>query len=169
MLTIKKLIKADLDANLLEQELLNIKKMMKKVGNPQWDECYPLVQDFEMDISNGVLYGFYENNKLIGLCALTTNYEEHYYQNEHSFKYYKPTDDIIYIHRVLKYNFAQKYTGTDLLKLIIKEFLKNHDAIQIDTNQENIPMNRAIIKSGFNKSGTFQLEHNKCWNTYEIY
>ncbi len=156
------------DSKKLEEELLKSKAAMKAMNNTQWDEAYPLVSDFQQDINEQQLYGFYENQELIGLCALTTKYEAHYYNQKHNFKYRKATDEIIYVHRIIKYQNAKKFRGTDFLNLIIDEF-SEVDAIQIDTNESNIPMQKAIEKAGFIKRGIFQrkISGYNTWYTYE--
>ncbi len=168
MIEVKQLI--NIDEQMLEQQLITAKKTMKASENPQWDENYPLVSDFVADISKQQLYGFFNDNILIGICALTTDYEAHYYQENDQFKFSKKTDNILYIHRILKFTNAGKIKGTDFLNIILKNF-NMYQAIQVDTNQKNIPMQRAIEKAGFIKRGIFKRIINNqevVWNTYEF-
>ncbi len=144
--------------------------VMNASGNFQWSTNYPHVSDFQKDIDNGNLYGIFLNEELLALVALTTNYEKHYYDEDHTFKFSNEQDNILYIHRMVKLtnhriaNFGQK-----MLKCICENLQNQYDAIQVDTNQKNIPMMRAIESAGFIKTGEFYRSEfiSPNWNCYE--
>ncbi len=165
-----KLIK-QLDEQLLANSITDNVKKMNAQGNYQWSDNYPKVNNFLNDIKLEQLYGFYENDCLVGLAALTENYEEHYYFEENDFQYSERTNKILYIHRMirLKGNGFTKI-GQKMLKSIIENQVHNYDAIQVDTNTKNIAMNRAIEKVGFKLVGSFTRKEciSPKWNCYEF-
>ncbi len=161
----------EIDLDVLKSSLVQQKEMMHKMNNYQWSDNYPLLKDFQNDIDNQVLYGFYSEDVLIGIAALTENYESHYYELENNFEFSKEEDHILYIHRLIKLN-SHGFTniGPKMLKSIIEKMISNYDAIQIDTNEANIPMQKSIERAGFTKVGYFIRKGaiNPKWHCYEI-
>ncbi len=146
----------EIDEKRLSQTLKAAKIKMNNSGNFQWYNDYPNVENFLNDIKNGVLYGFFNDEQLIGVVALTTDYEKHYYITKNKFRFKQESDNILYIHRLVRLaGVKEKALGEKFLKLIQKNFQQNYSAIQIDTNKMNIPMQKAILKSDFKQVGSF--------------
>ncbi len=55
-----------------------IKKEMKKENNPQWNDSYPLENDFMNDIKQNALYIIEENNKIRAFASITEDLEDDY-------------------------------------------------------------------------------------------
>lgn len=165
------LIKLDkIDEKRLAFSLQEIKKVMNESGNFQWTKEYPNVCDFITDIKNNELYGFFKQENLFGVVALTTGYENHYYVEDNSFKFKKASDNILYIHRLLKFSDVnQSGLGKVFLTSIQCQFGQKYDAIQIDTNIKNIPMQKAIEVSNFIEVGSFTRKNYESpqWKCYE--
>ena len=53
-------------------------KTMEAQGIHQWDEVYPSREDFVHDIINGILYTVTENNRLIAIYVISTEYDPQY-------------------------------------------------------------------------------------------
>ena len=53
-------------------------KRMEAQGIHQWDEVYPSREDFVHDIINGILYTVTENNRLIAIYVISTEYDPQY-------------------------------------------------------------------------------------------
>lgn len=162
---------AKLPTKRLEESLKRHVQIMNQAGNFQWDSTYPKAVNYQQDIDKQQLYGLYDDEKLLGLFALTTKLEEHYYEEKHNFKFFQKNDKILYIHRIIKLSTEPtKGFGKTMLSLIIDMFIDKFDAIQIDTNAKNIPMQKAIEQAGFTQKGTFIRKEKSSpnWKSYEI-
>lgn len=51
---------------------------MEKQGIHQWDKLYPTMEDFAKDITSGTLYTVTEENRLIAVYTISTEYDPEY-------------------------------------------------------------------------------------------
>ena len=59
-------------------KIINDAKSLLKRNSLQWQQGYPNLETMTNDINNHHLYGYYKENKLIGIIALIINQDENY-------------------------------------------------------------------------------------------
>ncbi|SOC40857.1 GNAT family N-acetyltransferase [Ureibacillus acetophenoni] len=137
---------------------------MSTSENRQWDETYPLADDFLQDIHTNSLYVFEEDAQLKGFISINKEYPEEY--NELNWK----ADDFLVIHR-LAVNAANRKEGIATKLMQFAEQLAREREIKFlksDTSELNEGMNRLFNKLQYVKVGQVRLgDKDFKFNCYE--
>lgn len=154
----------------IEKVLPAIVKTMQAMDNPQWSELYPTTSDFKDDIDKEYLYYFVEDDNIIGVAALVCEYDAWFYEGIHQNQIVPKNDEVLYVHRIFIFpEFTGKRFGEKIYQCIIN-YAKavEKSAVQVDTHENNIPMNKTLRNSGFAYTGSHGREGRRgLWNMYE--
>ena len=131
----------------------NAKRFMRENGNPnQWNSGTPNVQTAKEDMERGVGYVVEENNQIIATFMFSLEGEPTYA------KIYDGAwlNDAPYgvIHRI-----AVAEQGKGIIGFCIEECFSKCKNLRIDTHRDNLPMQRALQKRGFQYCGIIYLEN----------
>lgn len=134
------------------------RKIMQAGGNFQWDDNYPLQNDFERDISGGTLYIADENGVAVGLICINSD-EPREYSNAS----WQGVEPVLVIHRMaVSPDFRGRGIAGELLGFAEQ---LSHDmgaqSLRTDTFSGNIPMNTLFLKHEFRKTGVIELKGKK--------
>lgn len=124
---------------------------MHKAGNPnQWNEGKPNEETAREDMEKGVGYVVEENGEVIAVFMFSTEPDPTYA------KIYEGAwlSDEPYgvIHRI-----AVAKQGQGIIGYCIDECFAKCKNLRIDTHRDNLPMQRALIKRGFEYCGIIYL------------
>ena len=146
------------DLNGIESIVHEVVRAMNEAGNFQWDEAYPLREDFAKDVSNEELWVASEyvdgTDKILGFAALT---------EEQSIEYKDVGWDItipaLVMHRTAVAPHSQ---GKGVCGLLFKmqdelSVQRGYNLCRVDTNSDNVAMQAAIVKAGYDYSGDCRL------------
>lgn len=130
------------------------KSIMHAQGNVQWNEKYPLREDFERDILRASLYIIEENSAVAGFVCLDFDEPEEY----KSADWQKPGPALV-LHRMAVDTKARGLgIGGKLLAFAqAKAAELGAVSIRTDTFSGNIPMNSLFVKHGFHMAGAVEL------------
>ena len=128
------------------------RRYMRENGNMlQWNDGYPDKSVVLTDINNGHSYVVYDDNNDI-LCVFAFIPGPDITYN----KIYNgqwPDDKPYYvIHRI-----AVRAHRKGVASFVYNECLKTCPVIRIDTHRDNIPMQKSLLKNGFNYCGIIHL------------
>lgn len=137
------------------------RELLKEQGNGQWQDGYPNREDLLKDIRNGRLFALIDqDNKVIGVCALTYREEEYHHLYEGEW-----ISDLPYMvmHRAaLKKEYRGKGHGKMLFALFEAQAKKEgFHSLRIDTHEGNAIMCHLIESFGFKYCGKVILTPNK--------
>ncbi|MGL4663173.1 MAG: GNAT family N-acetyltransferase [Culicoidibacterales bacterium] len=154
----------------IEFALPNVVSMMQAMNNPQWSLSYPRVHDFKQDIEDEHLFCFIENDEVVGVAALILEPDLWFYELEHNNQIMPIDDEVMYVHRIFVFpQFSGNQYGKNIYACII-DYAKSagHLAVQVDTHENNIPMNKTLLRSGFTYTGSRGRDNREgLWNMYE--
>ena len=126
---------------------------MASNGNrDQWSSGHPNADEVILDIADGTGHVCEENGEIIAVFFFKKGEDPTYkkiYGGE-----WKSTDEYAVIHRV-----AVKYNGRGIVNKIYEYCYSMHPHLRIDTHRDNIPMQRSLIKNGFEYCGIIYLEN----------
>ena len=148
---IRKAIKEDLPK--IAQIYAQAKKFMRENGNPtQWKGDYPNEFDAEEDIKKGIGYVCVDGQEVVGVFAFIPGVDPtyvHIYDGEW-------LDDKPYsvIHRI-----AVSAQGNGVAGFCFQECFARCKNLKIDTHEDNLPMQKALLKNGFQYCGIIYLEN----------
>ena len=131
----------------------NAKRFMCKSGNPnQWNSGTPNIETARADMENGVGYVAEEDGKVVAVFMFSLDGEPTYakiYDGE-----WLSNEPYGVIHRI-----AVAEQGKGIIGYCIDEcFMKCHN-LRIDTHRDNLPMQHALLKRGFQYCGIIYLEN----------
>ena len=124
---------------------------MRKSGNMnQWTEDHRPNKESIIDkINNDSFYEIVEDDKIIGVFALIEGIDETYNIIEGNWLNDEP---YVTIHMVAKIN------GVKGIFKLIADFAKSKSKnVRIDTHEDNIPMQKAILENGFIYCGIIHI------------
>ena len=131
----------------------NAKRFMRESGNPtQWDDGKPNIDTAREDMESGVGYVAEENGEILAVFMFNIGNDVTYdkiYNGE-----WKNAEPYAVIHRI-----AVKEQGRGLIGYCIDECFKTFPNLKIDTHRNNIPMQKALLKRGFEYCGIIYLEN----------
>ena len=129
------------------------KNFMHTNGNPnQWNGAYPERETLENDVDKGNLYAMFdEKERIYGVFALIGGEDKTYKYIEGKWKSNTPYGTI---HRI-----ACDGTVKNVLKECCDFAEKNYNHLRVDTHKDNIPMQKAVKKNGFEYAGIIYLEN----------
>lgn len=141
------------DIPLMQVVFAIARRFMAETGNPnQWAENYPSIEQLTYDINSGDSYVCLKEGKIVATFVLRGGND--------------PTYDVIYdgawkndypyatIHRI-----ASNGEVKGIFRIVMEYALQQYDTIRIDTHRDNIVMQNAIAKAGFEYCGIIH-----CWN-----
>lgn len=131
------------------------RKYMAEHGNPtQWTDGYPSEPLVSDDIASGDCYVCVRANKIVATFVLREGMDPTYEVIEEGAW---PNDDpYATIHRI-----ASNGEVKGVVSLSIKFALQHHDTLRLDTHRDNIVMQRAIEKEGFEYCGVIHCAGHK--------
>ncbi|MBP5342696.1 GNAT family N-acetyltransferase [bacterium] len=154
-------------------EVMNIiedaKELLKK-DSLQWQQGYPNKTVMSIDIQNNELYGYYENDYLLGIVALVKGLDRNYIEIDGNWIEKASTKDLT-IHRIAVRNgYHNRKIGDIFIKYSI-EHAKNLSikSIKADTHIKNIPMQKILINNGFSYRGIIYLKRDEVDNSRLAY
>ena len=150
-MVIQKTTEADLSR--IAEIYENAKRFMRESGNPhQWNQGTPNIDTAREDMERGVGYVAIEDGEIVATFMFSLDGE--------------PTYDKIYngtwlsdepygvIHRI-----AVAEQGRGIIGYCIDECFSRCHNLRIDTHRDNLPMQRALQKCGFQYCGIIYLEN----------
>lgn len=137
---------------------------MSRSGNRQWDETYPLSDDFLQDINTQSLYVLVEDEQVKGFISINKDFPQEY--SELKWK----AEDFLVIHR-LAVNPTNRKEGIATRIMQFAEQLAIEQGIKFlksDTSEFNVGMNRLFNKLHYVQVGQIQLGKKEFrFNCYE--
>ncbi|MFR1628448.1 MAG: GNAT family N-acetyltransferase [Thomasclavelia ramosa] len=140
------------------------KVYFKEQGINQWQDGYPDELTIINDISRHEAYVLEDNGEIVATAMISKELEPSYNYIEGK---WLQDNAYIVVHRIAIRN-DQK--GKGLAKIIIDEGLKLYPkkpSIRMDTHDDNLSMQRFLIKYGFEYCGTIYLENKETRRAYE--
>ena len=131
----------------------NAKCFMRETGNPnQWNQGTPNIDTARADMERGVGYVVVEDDEIVATFMFTLEGEPTYakiYEGEW-------LNDAPYgvIHRI-----AVAEQGRGIIGFCIDQCFSRCQNLRIDTHRDNLPMQRALQKRGFQYCGIIYLEN----------
>ncbi|EIF6296304.1 GNAT family N-acetyltransferase [Clostridium perfringens] len=134
------------------------KKYLKETKVDQWQDGYPAKEDLRRDIESGNSYVLTNKDEIVATTVISLDGESTY--NSIFNGEWITNEEYIVMHRVAVHD---KYKGKGIFKELIKEaeslaLNKGIFSIKIDTNRDNISMQRAVVKNNFKRCGIIYLE-----------
>ena len=156
MMNFRKSTYDDIDAMM---DIVNDAKYLLKSQNiDQWQSGYPNRSLLMQDVKDGIGYVLCDNNRIVGMCAITFGADESYQEIEGSWK----TQGYNYavVHRMAV---ASDCHGRSLGMQMYQEAEKlaqaqKNQSIRADTHQENIAMQITMRKCGFEPCGIIHIK-----------
>ena len=148
---IRKTIEADLCR--IGEIYENAKCFMRENGNPnQWNSTTPNAETARADMEKGVGYVVEEDGKIVAVFMFSLDIEPTYAKIYDG----KWLNDAPYgvIHRI-----AVAEQGKGIIGFCIDECFARCKNLRIDTHRDNLPMQRALQKRGFQYCGIIHLEN----------
>ena len=128
------------------------KLFMRASGNhDQWTGNYPSIELIKRDIANGNCFVCEEENEILGVFCLFKG-PDITYADIFNGNWISDTDYYV-IHRI-----AMKIHGKGIAQKCFDFGMSKNNHLRIDTHKDNIPMQRALLKYGFQKCGIIYLE-----------
>ena len=141
-----------LDLGRIKEIYENAKQFMRANGNMhQWTGNYPSEELILADINSKNCYVCEINGEILGVFCLFDGPDKTYlkiYDGE-----WPSDNDYCVIHRI-----ATDNNGKGIAKACFDYGLARKGELRIDTHRDNIPMQRALSKNGFEKCGIIHLE-----------
>ncbi len=129
------------------------REYMRASGNPdQWQNGYPSEDDVRADISSGGSFVCEDNGEIVGVFYFMPENDPTYKTIYHG--EWKNALPYAVIHRI-----AVKYQGRGLVKTCFDYCYGQHKNLKIDTHRDNLPMQKALSKNGFEYCGIIYLEN----------
>ena len=143
------------DIEAVKQIYEDARAFMRQSGNmKQWAGGYPAEADIISDIENGILYVAVENGEIACVfCCMDTpepTYEK-IYEGE-----WKNGGAYRAVHRIAV---SKNYHGKGVAGLCFDFALSFCGSVRIDTHRDNIPMQKTLIKNGFEYCGIIYLQN----------
>ena len=128
------------------------KSYMKESGNPnQWNGAPPNGEDVMIGIEKGVSYVCEDNGEVVATFHFEMNADDPTYHKIYDGQW-KSHDPYAVIHRI-----AVKYRGKGIIDFCFNECFKLFPNIRIDTHRDNIPMQKCLVRHGFEYCGIIYL------------
>lgn len=125
---------------------------MKENGNPdQWAGEYPDGYDVERGIKNGTSYVCEEDGEILAGFHFERNADDPTYRTIYEGDWLN-AEPYSVIHRI-----AVKHHGRGIVDFCFNECFKELGNIKIDTHRDNIPMQKCLLRCGFQYCGIIYL------------
>ncbi len=140
------------DISAIEEIYKNAKIFMRENGNAgQWSGDYPNGDDAKEDMKNGIGYVCEDRGEVVAAFAFCIGNEPIYdviYDGA-----WLDAEQYAYIHRI-----AVKYHGKGIVDFCFTECFKLYPNLKIDTHEDNLPMQKVLLRNGFYHCGMVYLE-----------
>ncbi len=148
-MTIRPATFADVDA--AAEIYDSAREFMKDNGNPtQWGAAYPAREDIIEGIKSGVSYVCCDEGEVVATFHFEMNARDAVYENiEGEWKNDAP---YAVIHRI-----AVKHHGRGIVNFCFAECFRRFPNLKIDTHRDNIPMQKCLLRAGFEYCGIVYL------------
>ncbi|MBQ4070960.1 MAG: GNAT family N-acetyltransferase [Clostridia bacterium] len=144
---------ADLDA--AEKIYADARTFMRAAGNPtQWLVGGPSRATLLEDIERGGSYVVEEDGEILAVFYFKRE-KDPTYTEIHEGRWLDGEEYAV-IHRIAV---ADSARGRGVASFVFSECFKMHPNLKIDTHRDNIPMQRALYRSGFVRCGIIYLEN----------
>ena len=131
----------------------NARRFMTESGNPnQWNSGKPNVDTAREDMEAGVGYVLEDEGEILAVFMFSIG-EDPTYKKIYDGAW-KNNEPYAVIHRI-----AVKEQGRGLIDYCINECFRICPNLKIDTHRDNIPMQKALAKRGFEYCGIIYLEN----------
>ena len=141
---------ADIDAAAKIYE--SARGFMKESGNPtQWNGEYPNGYDVELGIEGGTSYVCEEDGEILATFHFQADADDTTYRKIYD-GCWKNNQPYGVIHRI-----AVKYHGRGIADFCYRECFKLCQNLKIDTHRDNLPMQKSLVKNGFEYCGIIYL------------
>ena len=149
-MVIRKTVEADLFR--IGEIYENAKRFMRESGNPnQWNKGTPNIETARNDMERGIGYVVEENGEIVATFMFSLNGEPTY-ANIYGGAWLSDAPYGV-IHRI-----AVAEQGKGIIGFCIDECFARCQNLRIDTHRDNIPMQKALLKRGFQYCGIIYLE-----------
>lgn len=151
MKRIEKITESALDR--VEEIYAHARAYMRTSGNlMQWAGGYPPREQILSDISAGKLYACMEEDEILGVFYFAVENDPTYAKiYDGAWRNDRP---YAVIHRVAV---SEKSHGKGVARFIFDHCFAQYGNLRIDTHKDNVPMQKALLKSGFVHCGTILL------------
>lgn len=145
------------DVNQIMKLIRQAQTYFKNAGIDQWQDGYPCTDNILNDISQAHSYVL-ENQQIIGTMYFAIEDDPNYNHIVGEWKTHQQPYAVI--HRiVVDENYKGQNIAGKLLKHAVEQCLYQHiQSIRIDTHEDNLSMQRFLLKNGFIKCGEITLE-----------
>ncbi len=129
------------------------KEFMRNAGNTkQWSDGYPGEDSALSDMQNGIGYVCEDRGEIVAVFAFKIGNEPTY---DRIFNGRWQTDEpYAFIHRI-----AVKKHGKGIVDFCFSECFRMFKNLKIDTHKDNIPMQKVLLRNGFQYCGIIYLEN----------
>ncbi len=143
------------DAEKTEKIYEDARAFMRKSGNlKQWNNGYPSKSDVEKDINDGTLYKVVEHGEILAVfCCMDK--PEPTYEKIYDGKW-KDDGEYRAVHRIAV---SADCHGKGIAGVCFDFALSFCGSVRIDTHRDNIPMQKALLKNGFEYCGIIYLQN----------
>lgn len=124
---------------------------MERHGIHQWDELYPIREDFEADINKHTLYVVYEGNELVAIYVISAECDEAYKNGN-----WENADEKAYIlHRFcVNPNLQNRGIGKTVLAHMENQVKHmGYESIRLDVYTKNPYAQRLYLHNGYEARG----------------
>lgn len=127
------------------------RNFMREQGNPnQWGDSYPPKALVMEDIQNQESYVCEQEGEILGTFYFSRKPEPDY-ETIHHGEWLEPQKGGV-VHRI-----TAKEGSRGVASFCLNYCLQQCGAIKIDTHRDNIPMQKALLKNGFQQCGIIYL------------
>ena len=143
------------ELNAIEKIYAEGRAFMRQTGNTdQWKDGYPSEDDIKRDLDEKTLYVAEEDGKIACVFCCMTNPEPTYEKiYEGSWKHDGPYATV---HRIAA---SPYFRGKGVAGLCFDFALSFFGDVRADTHRDNIPMQKALLKNGFEYCGIIYLKN----------
>lgn len=129
------------------------KAFMRANGNPdQWNGEYPNGDDVLSGVADGTSFVCEDNGEVVATFYFKTDADEPTYHRIDNGSW-KSDEPYGVIHRI-----AVKHHGRGIIDFCFNECFKLQQNLRIDTHRDNAPMQRCLLRNGFEYCGIIYLE-----------
>ncbi|MEG1164849.1 MAG: GNAT family N-acetyltransferase [Oscillospiraceae bacterium] len=157
------------DINAIMQIVDQAKKFLAESGVSQWQSGYPNEENFAQDINEGICHVFFEDERLVGVIAISFAGDELYSGIENG-SWLSGDAPYAVVHRsAVDENCRGRGIAYEMLSfaenIAAEQGIKS---VRIDTHQDNKPMRTLLKKRGYVPCGTIYMEHLRTENNLRI-
>jgi len=143
------------DVSAAERIYEDAKRFMREAGNhTQWSDGYPNRQTVIDDMKDGVGYVCEEDGKILAVFMYKEGNDPTYdkiYDGE-----WLDSAPYAVIHRIAV---SQESHGKGVAAFCFNECFRKYPNLKMDTHRDNLPMQKALIRAGFEYCGIIYLEN----------